>query len=408
VLLANVAAGGVTDLADYQHRGGGQALRQVLSMSPPAVIHELQISGLRGRGGAGFPAWRKWQALVDSSAARKYLVVNADEGDPGTFSDRLLLEMDPFRLLEACVIAAVTLGIDQGYIYLRAEYPEAGQVLQAALGAARRAGWLGPNLLGSKHHFELSLVQGKGSYICGEETAMLNAMEGLRPEVRVRPPQPTSRGLHGAPTLVHNVETLCAMPWILQRGGAAYAALGCGASRGTKLLSLNSLFRRPGLYEVEFGISLRRIVDELGGGLRRGQLKGVMLGGPLAGLVPPALLDTPLDYEALQAIGSAVGHGGVIAFTEDTGLAQIMAEVFRFGANESCGKCTPCHLGSPELARMFSDACAGKQVDAKRWAALVEALAATSLCGHGRGLAEFAQSIARHYPEELALCFKTS
>lgn len=405
VLLGNLVAGGITDFASYQQRGGGQALAQALSLLPARVIDELRVSGLRGRGGAGFPAWRKWQALAEARAGRKYLVVNADEGDPGAFSDRLLLERDPFLLIEACVIAAITLGLEQGYIYLRAEYPQAQQILQQAITEARAQGWLGQDLLGSGNAFDLQLVLGKGSYLCGEETALLNALEERRPEVRVRPPQPTESGLLGAPTLLHNVETLCALPWIIQQGGAAYAALGYGQSRGTKLLSLNSLFCRPGLYEVEFGTSLRHIVETLGGGLRRGQLKGVMLGGPLAGLIPPALLDTPLDYEALQAIGGAVGHGGLIAFADDTTIAEIIAEVFRFGANESCGKCTPCHLGSPELARMFQAVVAGERVDGNRWAMLVEALAATSLCGHGRGLAEFAQAIARHYPEELAQCF---
>lgn len=405
VLLANVAAGGVRDFQTYQHAGGGQALQQALATPASSLIESITTSGLRGRGGAGFPAGRKWQSVASAVAARKYLVVNADEGDPGAFSDRLLLEDDPFRLIESCVIAAIAVGATQGFIYLRAEYPQAQQVLQAALAEARAQGWLGEHVLGSVHAFDLQLVVGKGSYICGEETAMLNAIEGRRPEVRVRPPQPTERGLWGAPTLVHNVETLCAVPWIITQGGAAYAALGYGRSRGTKLLSLNSLFQRPGLYEVELGISLRRVVEELGGGLRRGRLKGVMLGGLLAGIIPPALLDTKLDYEALQAVGCALGHGGVIAFTDDTSIAEIVAEVFRFGARESCGKCTPCHLGSPELARMFQAVVAGQRVDAARWSVLVEALSATSLCGHGRGLAEFAHAIARHYPEELAQCF---
>lgn len=425
VLLANLAAGGVRDLQTYQYAGGGKALQLALATQASSLIESISTSGLRGRGGAGFPAARKWQAVASAVAAHKYLVVNADEGDPGAFSDRLLLEDDPFRLIEACLIAAIAVGAEQGVIYLRAEYPQTLQIMQAALAEARAQGWLGERVLGSAHRFELQLVVGKGSYICGEETAMLNAIEGLRPEVRVRPPQPTEQGLWGAPTLVHNVETLCAVPWIITHGGAAYAALGYGRSRGTKLLSLNSLFRRPGLYEVELGVSLRRVVEDLGGGLRRGNLKGVMLGGPLAGLVPPALLDTPLDYEALQAIGCALGHGGVIAFADDTSIAEIIAQVFRFGASESCGKCTPCHLGSPELARLFQalvlggqalvsggqalvlgGQAAGERVDGARWSALVEALAVTSLCGHGRGLAEFAHAIARHYPEELAQCFR--
>ncbi|QNM97895.1 complex I 51 kDa subunit family protein [Chitinimonas koreensis] len=406
VLLANVGRGGVRDLAAYQQAGGGQALRQALATPRAALLDMIAASGLRGRGGAGFPAGRKWLAVARAEAGCKYLVVNADEGDPGSFSDRLLMEDDPFLLIEACLIAALAVGARRGHIYLRAEYPEAAAVLRAALAAARGQRWLGAGVLGSAHDFELELVIGQGSYVCGEETALLESIEGRRPEVRLRPPQITEAGLWGAPTLVHNVETLCAVPWIVRHGAEAYAALGYGRSRGTKLLSLNSLFRRPGLYEVEFGISLRRIVDELGGGLRRGRLKGLMVGGPLAGLIPPALLDTPLDYEAMQAIGGAVGHGGVIAFADDTSIVELVAEVFRFGAIESCGKCTPCRLGSPELAAMFEAARRGERMERDRWQALVRALAAASLCGHGRGLAEFARAIERHYPEELATCFR--
>lgn len=405
VLVENLLHGGVRDLDAYQQGGGGQALRQALAISPDHVIAQVRASGLRGRGGAGFPAGRKWQAVAAATAPRKFLVVNADEGDPGSFSDRLLLEHDPFRLIEACVIAAHATGAAQGYIYLRKEYPAARTILASALAQARQHGWLGTHILGSTLSFDLTLHIGQGSYVCGEETALLNSLEGRRPSVRTRPPQITEHGLHGVPTLVNNVETLCAVPWIIRQGGDAYAALGAGQSRGTKLLSLNSLFKRPGLYEVEFGITLRQIVDDLGGGLRRGQLQGLMIGGPLAGLIPPSLLDTPLGYEELHAIGGAVGHGGVIAFADDTSIADIVAEVFRFGAQESCGKCTPCHLGSPELARRFSAVLAGEKMSAARWHALIDALEATSLCGHGRGLAEFARAIERHYPEELAGCF---
>ena len=234
---------------------------------------------------------------------------------------------------------------------------------------------------------------------------MLDSIEGRRAEVRLRPPQITAQGLFGAPTLVNNVETLCAVPWIVMHGARHYAALGTPTSSGTKLLSLNSLFCRPGLYEVEFGVTLRHIVEQVGGGLKRGRLLGVMIGGPLAGLAPPSLLDTPFGYEELQQIGCAVGHGGVIAFADDTSIAELVAEVFRFGALESCGKCTPCHFGSPELARMFQTVVGSGRVSAERWHALIDALADTSLCGHGRDLAEFARAVERHYPQELERCF---
>lgn len=405
VLLGNLLEGGVHSIKSYQASGGGAALRQALNMPLAALIASITESGLRGRGGAGFPTGRKWAAVAAASGPRKYVVSNADEGDPGAFSDRMLMEDDPFLLIEAMLIAALAVGAEHGYIYLRKEYPGAQASLTSALQQAHEAGWLGPRVLDSAHRFELELIIGQGSYVCGEETALLNSIETKRPEVRVRPPQIAERGLFNAPTLVNNVETLCAVPWIVAHGTQAYARLGTPASRGTKLVSLNSLFRRPGLYEVEFGMPLRQIVDQAGGGLKRGSLLGLMVGGPLAGLVPPALLDTPFCYEELQRIGCAVGHGGMIAFADDTSIAEIMAEVFRFGALESCGKCTPCHLGSPELARMWQAVLAGERIFQPRWNALVEALAATSLCGHGRGLAEFARAIERHYPEELDKCF---
>ena len=392
VLLGNVLRGGVRDLPTY--RTGSGALEKARQMAPQALVDMVGESRLRGRGGAAFPAGIKWQAVAKAYGKTKYVVVNADEGDPGTFSDRFLLEDDPFRLIEATAIAAHAVGARRGYIYIRKEYPEAARVVSYALEQGRAAGWLGPT-------FELELAVGQGAYICGEETSLLNALEGRRPEVRPRPPQITDHGLFGAPTLVHNVETLCAIPWIVTHGAAAYAALGFSKSRGTKLLSLNSLFLRPGLYEVEFGIRLADVVEQLGHGLRRGRLKGLMVGGPLAGIVPPTLLDTRLGYEEMQAIDCAVGHGGVIAFADDTSIPRIVAQVLRFGARESCGKCTPCHLGTPVLAAMADAAANRMPIDGERFRRLVEALAATSLCGHGRGLAEFVQSVQRHYPSEL-------
>jgi formate dehydrogenase iron-sulfur subunit len=398
VLLDNVCRGGVRDLAAYRKNGGGDALARTRSMPPAAVIGQIDLAGLRGRGGAGFPAGRKWQAVAAEADEEKYVVANADEGDPGSFSDRFLMEDDPFLLIEGMAIAAHAVGARRGFIYLRKEYARAGAVLDAALKQARESGWL-------SGEFDIELVAGHGSYLCGEETSMLNALEGRRPEVRPRPPQITQRGLYGRPTLVNNVETLCSVPWILRNGGEAYARLGFSRSRGTKLLSLNSLFRRPGLYEVEFGIALRDIVERLGGGLRRGRLLGVMVGGPLAGLLPPAQLDLPLAYEELQAAGAAVGHGGVIAFADDTSIPEIVEQLFRFGAYESCGKCTPCRLGSLRIERMFSGVVHGQPADRDTWSSVIHALAQASLCGHGRGLAEFARSIERYYPEELAACF---
>ncbi len=401
VLLSHLVQGGARSLQRYTELGGGQALQIALTSVPAALIAQIEASGLRGRGGAGFPTGRKWLAVAAADAQHRYVVANADEGDAGSFSDRFLLEDDPFRLIEGMIIAGLAVDASEGYLYLRKEYPDARAIVSRALAEARSAGWLGTSVLGSGRRFELSLVEGQGSYVCGEETALLNSIEQRRPEVRPRPPQITEFGLYGQPTLVNNVETLCAVPWIITHGPAAYAAMGDADSRGTKLLSLNSLFRHPGLYEIEFGMPLRTVVDTLGGGLRRGNLLGVMVGGPLAGLVPPDLLDTPFEHTALESIGCSVGHGGIIAFSDDTRVAEIVAEVFRFGAGESCGKCTPCHLGSPELARLAREVVEGGQINRQRWQDLIAALQYTSLCGFGRGLADFALAIERHYPHWL-------
>ena len=404
VLLGNVQRGGARTLAEYLAAGGGRALDAARVLDPATIVAMVRDSGLRGRGGAGFPTGEKWLLVAAAGGPVKHIVANADEGDPGAFSDRFLIEDDPFRLIEAMVIAARATGASRGHIYLRREYPACARVLEAVLAEARLASWLGSatNKVAAPG-FDIELVVGHGSYVCGEETAMLNAIEGRLPQVRLRPPQITERGLHGQPTLVNNVETLCAVPWIVAHGAAAYAALGFSKSRGTKLLSLNSLFRRPGLYEVEFGITLREIVEELGGGLKRGRLQGLMIGGPLAGLVPPSRLDTRLGYEEMHAVHGAVGHGGVIAFADDTSLAAIAAEIFRFGADESCGKCVPCHRGTPQLARMYAGEAAREPVHHD---ALLRALADTSLCAHGRGLAEFGDSLKANYPDQLAALFR--
>jgi formate dehydrogenase iron-sulfur subunit len=407
VAMSNLLSGGARDLATYRSRGGYDGLAKALGQTPETVARLMVASGLRGRGGAGFPTGRKWLAVASETAAEKYVVANADEGDPGAYIDRFLIEDDPFCLIEAMTIAAHAVGARRGFIYLRKEYPEALAILEAALVEARAAGLLGEAILGGRLAFDIETALGQGSYICGEETALLNAIEGRRPEVRARPPWISTRGLFGAPTLMNNVETLAAVPWIVLHGPEAYAELGHGESRGTKLLSLNSLFRKPGLYEVEFGVPLRDIVMEIGGGLTEGALKGVIVGGPLAGVLPAALLDTRLDYETMQAVGASVGHGGVIAFDHRTSIAALMEHVFRFGAVESCGKCLPCHAGAPAMAGLFADLAAGRvglEVTRVSWRDVVEALAETSLCGHGRGLAEFARSIIRYYPEELAAC----
>lgn len=399
VLLGRLARGGARAIGAYRQAGGYCALETARAAAPEFVLAEVERSGLRGRGGAGFPTGRKWRAAAAQTAAPKFIVANADEGDAGAFSDRFLLEDDPHALIEGMALAAHATGAARGWIYLRHEYPAARESLERALGEARAAG-----VLGAGRAFDIELFVGHGSYVCGEESALLLSIEGCRPEVMARPPYPTECGLHGRPTVTNNVETFASVPWIVARGGDAYRALGFSTSRGTKIVSLNSLFARPGLHEVEFGVPLRRIVEDFGGGLRAGALKGVIVGGPLAGIVPPRLLDTPFGFEEMAAIGACVGHGGIVAFDERTSIAALVRHVFAFGAYESCGKCTPCRLGSRRIERIFADAARTKAHGAE-WREIVSALKWTSLCGHGTGLGAFAESVLRHYGEEAAACF---
>lgn len=408
VILERMVSGPVLTVDAYRRLQGYVALEKALGSRPEDIVRAIEVSQLRGRGGAAYPTGVKWRAVMEQPDRPKYVVANADEGDAGAYVDRMILERDPQTLFEGMAIAAHAVGASRGVIYLRSEYPQAQIVVARALEDARAEGILGGKPLGTGHAFDIEIIVGHGSYVCGEETSMLNAIEGKRPEVRARPPYPTEAGLFGKPTLVNNVETLANVPWILRNGPEAYATLGFSKSRGTKVLSLNSLFQRPGLYEVEFGISLRRIVEDLGGGLRTGTLKGVIFGGPLAGVIPPRLLDTRLGFEELAAIGGAVGHGGVLAFDEHISIPDLVHHVFEFGAFESCGKCTPCRLGSRRIEKIFARAVAGDKMDAESKTELtdiVEALRWTSLCGHGTGLAAFAESVFRHYAKELSLCF---
>ena len=408
VILRRLAEKGARTLRAYTQAGGYLALEEILTRAPEYVIREVEISGLRGRGGAGFPTGEKWRAVATERSTEKFVVANADEGDPGAYIDRFIMEDDPHRLIEALAIAGYAVGAGRGYIYVRAEYPKAQISLSEAVEDARREGFLGESILHSGFSFDLEVVAGRGSYICGEESALLNAIECKRPEARFRPPYPTEFGLFGKPTLINNVETLAAIPWILEHGGEAYHELGFTTSRGTKVVSLNSLFRRPGLYEVEFGMPLREIVYALGGGLKTGEIEGVIVGGPLAGIIPPAMFDTPFGFEELREIGGSVGHGGIIAFDQHTSIPELIHHVFEFGAFESCGKCVPCRLGTRRLAQAFATILAGQTLSTRErveFDDLVQALASTSLCGLGTGLAEFAESVVRYYRKDLEACF---
>lgn len=401
IILPRIARSVKSDMNSYRLDGGYGGLARALTIGPEATLAEVEASRLRGRGGAGFPTGAKWRAARTHPAGPRAVVVNADEGDPGAYIDRILLEDDPHAVLEGMAIAAFAIGAQEAHVYVRREYPIALVAIRKAVAEAEGAGVLGKSLLGEGPPLSVTVVEGKGSYVCGEETALLNALEGRRPTVRARPPFPTEHGLFGAPTVVNNVETLAAVPWILHNGGHAYAAMGYGTSRGTKVVSLNSLFRRPGLYEVEFGTPVTEIVDGLGGGLVDGGLKGLLIGGPLAGILPPHLLETPLAFDELRGIGAGVGHGGMVAFDHNTSIVDLVHHVFRFGAYESCGACTPCRVGAARVAEMFAP---GASVNPAEWRSTVHALGATSLCGHGSGLAEFARSVIAHYGTELAAC----
>jgi NADH:ubiquinone oxidoreductase subunit F (NADH-binding) len=408
IILGPIIDGPISSLAACTARDGYRALEEALGRPPEEVVNGIELSGLRGRGGAGFPTGKKWRAIAQQIGLEKFVVANADEGDPGAYIDRFLLEDDPHRVIEAMAIAGYAVGAAKGYIYLRKEYPHARVALERALVEARREGFLGKRVVHHDFSFDVELVVGQGSYVCGEETALLNSIEGQRPEVRLRPPYPSEYGLFGKPTLINNVETLANIPWIVRNGGEAFRLLGFSNSRGSKVLSLNSLFRAPGLYEVDFGITIREIVEDLGEGLKNGTLRGVIIGGPLAGIIPPHLFDTPLGFEELAGIGASVGHGGVIAFDEHTSIIDLIHHVFDFDAYESCGKCTPCRLGSRRIERLFQQILRTGQLPAherKECGKIVSVLEMTSLCGLGTGLAQFAQSAFLHYAEELEPCF---
>jgi NADH:ubiquinone oxidoreductase subunit F (NADH-binding) len=406
VVLERVAENGGHRFNDYCRGGGLRGLKTALKLGPSGVIALIESSELRGRGGAGFLTGAKWRTASLPRTDEKHVVANLDEGDPGAYIDRFIAEDDPFCLIEGMAIAAYAVGASHGCIYARAEYPDAIATLKQAIDAARSNGLLGERVLGESFSFDVNLVVGAGSYECGEETAMLNSIERRRPVARIRPPFTAERGLYGLPTVVNNVETLANVPWILRHGADAYASLGVPGSRGTKVVSLNSLFQRPGLYEVDLGVPLRQIVDDFGGGLKSGDIKGLMIGGPLSGVVPPMFFNVPFGFRELRHIGASVGHGGIVAFDHRTTIAELVHYVFSFGAYESCGLCTPCRLGASRIEDMFSRMVHDGRARLRKveWDELVNALKLASLCGLGTGLAEFAESIERHYAEELVAC----
>ncbi|MEM0155308.1 MAG: NADH-ubiquinone oxidoreductase-F iron-sulfur binding region domain-containing protein [Thermoplasmataceae archaeon] len=406
IVLDNVVKGPMTTVNEYVKSGGFMALRKALKMTPGAIVNEIDRSSLRGRGGAGFPTGKKWASVLAQPSMEKYVVVNADEGDSGAYIDRMIMEYDPFKLIESTIIAGYATGAEVGYIYIRREYPRALEVVTKAVEDSRSVGFVGPGILGSRFNFEIKVVPGMGSYVCGEETALLRSIEGKRPEVSVRPPYPTERGLFGKPTLVNNVETLANIPWIINNGADRFSELGFSRSRGTKAISLNSLFRNPGLYEVELGTTLDEVVNVIGGGLKSGTLKGVIVGGPIAGIIPPSKLGTKIGYEEMRSIGGELGHGGIVAFDHRTSIRELIAHVASFVAYESCGKCTPCRLGSKAVEEIFTERLKGKSWAEKEYDILSDTLLNTSLCGLGSGLGEFLKSATANYHEEVSACFE--
>jgi formate dehydrogenase iron-sulfur subunit len=341
---------GITDpvsLDDYLAHDGYAGLEQALNMAADDIVQEVLDSGLRGRGGAAFPTGIKWKTVLGAQAAQKYVVCNADEGDSGTFSDRMVMEDDPFMLIEGMTIAGIAVGATRGYIYVRSEYPHAIAALNEAIDNARRAGYLGPDILGSGKAFDLEVRKGAGSYVCGEETALLESLEGKRGIVRAKPPLPALQGLFGKPTIINNVISLAAVPLILQKGAAYYRDLGMGRSRGTLPMQLAGNLKYGGLVEKAFGVTLRELLYDFGGGSASGRpIRAVQVGGQLGAYMPPSQFDTPLDYEAFAAIGATVGHGGIVAFDDTVDMARQARYSMEFCAAESCGKCTPCRIGS--------------------------------------------------------------
>ncbi|TNE62558.1 MAG: formate dehydrogenase beta subunit [Alphaproteobacteria bacterium] len=391
-------------LADYEATGGLKGLKNALAMAPEAITDAIMESGLRGRGGAAFPAGIKWRTVMQAVADRKYIVCNADEGDSGTFADRMIMEGDPFHLIEGMVIAGLATGATKGFVYLRSEYPVAQRVFAGALKVAYEAGLLGADVLGSGKAFDLDLFMGAGAYICGEETSLLESLEGKRGQVRAKPPLPALEGLDGKPTLVNNVLSLCAVPTILAEGAAFYRDYGMGRSTGTKPFQLAGNIARGGLVEKAFGVTLRELVMDFGGGTRSGRpIKAAQVGGPLGAYLPEHLFDTPMDYESFTAIGAGVGHGGIVLFDDTADMAAQVKYAFDFCAHESCGKCTPCRIGAVRGAEVMDRIIADERrhENIELLTDLLEVMEDGSLCAMGGMTPVPVRSVLRHFADDL-------
>ena len=400
---------GITDpvsLKDYLSHDGYRGLQNALKLTPAEIVKQVTDSGLRGRGGAAFPTGIKWNTVLNAQGDQKYIVCNADEGDSGTFSDRMIMEDDPFVLIEGMTIAGLAVGATKGYIYLRVEYPHAHKNLNTAIAAAEKSGYLGADIWGSGKAFDLEVRLGAGAYVCGEETSLLESLEGKRGLVRYKPPLPAIKGLFGKPTVINNVISLASVPIILDKGGEYYKNFGMGRSRGTLPIQLAGNIKHPGLIEKAFGITLRELLYDYGGGSASGRpIKAVQVGGPLGSFVPESQFDTPLDYEAFAANWAVLGHGGVVVFDDTVNMAKMARYAMEFCAIESCGKCTPCRIGSTRGVEVL-DKIIGNQDRDKNIALLrdlSDVMLNSSLCALG-GMTPFpVLSALNHFPGDFGV-----
>ena len=390
-------------VAEYQAHGGLSGLRRALEMSGDEIVAEVTESGLRGRGGAGFPTGIKWKTVHDAVAAQKYIVCNADEGDSGTFADRMIFEGDPFCLIEGMIIAGLAVGASRGFIYSRSEYPNANRIMDRALHLAREAGILGVKVLGAQHAFDIELRIGAGAYVCGEETALLNSLEGRRGTVRAKPPVPALQGFMGQPTVVNNVISLATIPVILERGAAFYKDFGIGRSHGTTPLQIAGNVRRGGLFETAFGMKLGEIVDDLAGGTASGRpVKAVQVGGPLGAYFPRALFDTPFGYEEYAGQGGLIGHAGIVVFDDQIDMLKMARFAMEFCALESCGKCTPCRIGAVRGIETIDRIGRGDAAAVPLLGDLCETMRAGSLCALGGFTPYPVLSALTHFPDDFS------
>jgi len=407
VVLRNCGVINPDDVDHYLARGGYDAFERCISMPWEDVLEEVKASGLRGRGGAGFPTWRKWQFCRETQSDQRYLICNADEGDPGAFMNRSLIEGDPHALLEGMLIAAYTIGASKGIIYIRAEYPLAIARLRAAISQMQTLGLLGQNILGSGFDFEIKIKEGAGAFVCGEETALIASVEGKRGMPRTRPPFPAVSGLWGKPTIINNVETLSVLATIIRNGAEWYSQFGTEKTKGTKTFSLVGKVRRAGLIEVPFGMTLREIIYDIGGGLVK-EFKAVQTGGPSGGCLSEEFLDTPIDYENLAAAGSIMGSGGLIVLDKDTCIVDMAKYFLNFTQEESCGKCVPCRVGTKHLVHILEKICHGKGEleDLAKLERLGKAIKGGSLCGLGQTAPNPILSSLKYFRDEFLLHIK--